>query len=173
MLEAVQAGRSFPGMEHWLPLFHDELVPLTAYLEDGAELAFDHQAQDAIKARAALIGEHYAGPPPAAPGRRVLRRRPLPRRCRPSSSTSTSRISPGWRDARTTWQFSTFGPPPARPAGITAVRDLGGRPARDFAAERADRAHNLFDAIVGHLRELVAAGTGRCSPPTARARPSG
>ena len=45
MLEAVQAGRSFPGMEHWLPLFHDELVPLTAYLDDGAELAFDHQAQ--------------------------------------------------------------------------------------------------------------------------------
>ena len=31
-------------------------------------------------------------------------------------------------------------------------------PARDFAAERADRSINLFDAIVAHLDELVAAG---------------
>ena len=33
LLEAVEAGRSFPGMEHWLPLFHPDLVPLTAYLD--------------------------------------------------------------------------------------------------------------------------------------------
>jgi transcription-repair coupling factor (superfamily II helicase) len=34
LLEAVEAGRAFPGMEHWLPLFHPDLVPLTAYLDD-------------------------------------------------------------------------------------------------------------------------------------------
>ena len=44
------------------------------------------------------------------------------------------------------------------PAGIAKVKDLGGRPARDFAAERANRSVNLFDAIVAHLQELVAAG---------------
>src|SRR4051794_12057793 len=158
MLEAVQAGRSFPGMEHWLPLFHDELVPLTAYLEDGAELSFDHPAQDAIKARAALIREHYQArlqplPPGASFG--AVPYRPLPPEQLYVDEQNFARLA----DARTTWQFSTFGPPPAKPAGISAVRDLGGRPARDFAAERADRAHNLFDAIVGHLRGLVAAGT--------------
>ena len=57
------------------------------------------------------------------------------------------------------WQFSTFGVPPARPSGITAIRDLGGHPAREFAAERADRSVNLFDAIVAHLRALTGAGT--------------
>ncbi|HEX8373739.1 MAG TPA: DEAD/DEAH box helicase, partial [Geminicoccaceae bacterium] len=61
-------------------------------------------------------------------------------------------------EPRTRWQFSTFGVPPARPGGVDAVRDLGGRPARDFAAERADRSVNLFDSVVAHLRELGAAG---------------
>ena len=31
-------------------------------------------------------------------------------------------------------------------------------PSRDFAPERANRSLNLFDAIVAHLDELVAAG---------------
>ena len=55
-------------MEHWLPLFHADLVPLTAYLGEGAEIGLDHLALDAIKARAALIGEHYEArlQPPAA-----------------------------------------------------------------------------------------------------------
>ena len=35
LLEAVATGRAFPGMEHWLPLFHRDLVPITAYLDAG------------------------------------------------------------------------------------------------------------------------------------------
>ena len=69
LLESVEAGRVFPGMEHWLPLFHPDLVPLTAYLDPEAEIALDHLARDAIKARAALIGEHYeARLAPVPPG---------------------------------------------------------------------------------------------------------
>src|SRR5690606_20370396 len=59
LLEAVAAGRHFPGMEHWLPLFHDRLVTLFDHLGQGWAVAFDHHAEEAIAARQALIGEHY------------------------------------------------------------------------------------------------------------------
>ncbi len=32
LYEAVSEGRRYPGMEHWLPLFHDKLDTLFDYL---------------------------------------------------------------------------------------------------------------------------------------------
>jgi transcription-repair coupling factor (superfamily II helicase) len=68
LLESISAGRPFPGMEHWLPLFHERLVDLFAYLEPGCAVSFDPLAEEAIEAREATIGEHYAArrEPPAA-----------------------------------------------------------------------------------------------------------
>jgi len=40
----------------------------------------------------------------------------------------------------------------------TEIVDLEGRPARDFALERADRQINLFEAITEHLNALKAQG---------------
>ncbi|MGI9509560.1 MAG: transcription-repair coupling factor, partial [Geminicoccaceae bacterium] len=59
LFESVTQGRPFPGMEHWLPLFHDELVPITDYMPDGAPISFDPLAKDAIEARFETIGEHF------------------------------------------------------------------------------------------------------------------
>ena len=133
LLEAVAAGRAFPGMEHWLPLFHPDLVPLTAYLDAEAEIGLDHLALDAIKARAALIGEHYEArlqPPVAGTSFGAA---PYRRAAAASCSISTRAASSARWPAARRLQFSTFGPPPRPPAGIAAVEDLGGRPARDFA----------------------------------------
>src|SRR3712207_8317278 len=129
-------------MEHWLPLFHDELVPLFAYLDPASEVSFDHLAPDAVKARAALIGEHYEArrhPPEAATSFGAAPYRPLPPYMLYLDEQSFGRQA----EVRTSWQFSTFGLPPARPSGIAAMRDLGGRPAREFAAARAQRSLNL------------------------------
>ena len=60
LLESISAGRPFPGMEHWLPLFHERLVDLFDYLEPDALISFDPLADEAIAARHATIGEHYA-----------------------------------------------------------------------------------------------------------------
>lgn len=157
LLEAVEAGRNFPGMEHWLPLFHPDLVPLTTYLAEDAEVSFDHLASEAIKARAALIGEHYEArlqPPAAGTSFGTTPYRPLPPERLYLDEHGLERALGG----RTRLHFSIFGPPPRPPAGIDEVRSLGGHPARDFAPERADRNVNLFDAIVAHLKALVAAG---------------
>ena len=49
-----------------------------------------------------------------------------------------------------------FAAPPT--SGADAALDLGGRRARDFAAERARPDVNLFDAVAEHLRGELAAG---------------
>lgn len=155
LLEAVEAGRAFPGMEHWLPLFHPDLVPLTAYLDAGCVVGLDHLALDAVQARTALIGEHYEArrqPPAAGTSFGTAPYRPLPPELLYLDEGGIERVL----EPHDRLQYSIFGPPPRPPAGIAAVEDLGGHPAHDFAAARADRSVNLFDAIVAHLEELVA-----------------
>src|SRR4051794_8753851 len=157
LLEAVGAGRAFPGVEPGRPLPHGALGQTPAYREEEAEIGFDQQTREAIRARAALIGEHYEArlqPPLAGTSFGATPYRALPPELLYLDADGLDREFQHFGRL----EFSTFGPPPRPPAGTALVKDLGGRPARDFAAERADRSANLFDAIVTHLRELVAAG---------------
>ena len=50
LYEAVSEGRRYPGMEHWLPLFHDKLETLFDYLP-GTPLALEQLAEDAARER--------------------------------------------------------------------------------------------------------------------------
>ncbi|SNB60821.1 transcription-repair coupling factor [Arboricoccus pini] len=154
LLESVQSGRPFPGMEHWLPLFHDSLATLFDYLPADCELAFDHLAREGVLARATLIGEHYEArrtPEPTGSTFGTVPYRALPPDALYIDEQSFERAA---RERRS-FQFSIFNAPPAIPKGYDEVIDLHGRPARDFATERATRDTNLFDAIVRHLRELL------------------
>ncbi len=73
---SISEGRRHPGMEHWVPLFHDAMETLLDYLP-GASVSLDHQADDVLAARLEMIADHYAA-------RRALPRdgetpyRPLP-----------------------------------------------------------------------------------------------
>ena len=58
LYEAVSEGRRHPGMEHWLPLFHDKLETLFDYLP-GTPLALEHLAEDAAHERFAQIADYY------------------------------------------------------------------------------------------------------------------
>jgi transcription-repair coupling factor (superfamily II helicase) len=59
LFESVSAGRPYPGMEHWLPLFHERLVPITDYLAPDWSVGSDHLAEAALESRHETIGEHY------------------------------------------------------------------------------------------------------------------
>src|SRR5581483_4581128 len=50
LYEAVSEGRRYPGMEHWLPLFHDRLETLFDYLP-ATPVALEHLAEDAARER--------------------------------------------------------------------------------------------------------------------------
>ena len=70
LFESVTQGRPFPGMEHWLALFHETLVPITDYLPEGSvRSASIRLARDADRGSAfETIGEHYRKPAGTARG---------------------------------------------------------------------------------------------------------
>ncbi len=51
-------GRRYQGMEHWLPLFHEQLETLFDHAGNGA-VSLDHAADEAIAARLEQIAEFY------------------------------------------------------------------------------------------------------------------
>ncbi|HVY17462.1 MAG TPA: transcription-repair coupling factor [Rhodopila sp.] len=73
---SISDGRRHPGMEHWVPLFHQTMENLLDYLPD-ASVSLDHQANEVLEARLEMIADHFQA-------RRVLPRdgevpyRPLP-----------------------------------------------------------------------------------------------
>ena len=55
---SVSEGRRHPGIEHWLPLFHDHLDTLFAYTP-GAVTVLDHLADESIRNRLGEVADHY------------------------------------------------------------------------------------------------------------------
>ncbi len=148
LYEAVSAGRRYPGEEHWLPLFHDRLDTLLDYLP-GASVSFDHMADEAIRQRFELIGEHYTarrdaretetfGAPPY---------KPVP----PEQMYLDGRA---W--AKTLHAHPIYRLTPFDEAGSANVRAWGGRTGRSFAPERQAADVNVFDAVIAHIRKLQA-----------------
>ena len=58
LYEAVSEGRRHPGMEHWLPLFHERMDTLFDYLGD-APVAIEPQGEDAARERFKQIADYY------------------------------------------------------------------------------------------------------------------
>ncbi|MCJ8310663.1 MAG: transcription-repair coupling factor, partial [Hyphomicrobiales bacterium] len=55
---AVSEGRRYAGLEHWLPLFFEELETIFHYLGD-APVFLDHLVADAVEEREKQIVDHY------------------------------------------------------------------------------------------------------------------
>jgi transcription-repair coupling factor (superfamily II helicase) len=58
LYEAISEGRHYAGMEHWLPLFYDEMETLFDYLPD-AVISLDHLAIESHDERLAVIKDYY------------------------------------------------------------------------------------------------------------------
>ncbi|MDJ1156878.1 transcription-repair coupling factor [Chelatococcus sp. SYSU_G07232] len=157
LYEAVSEGRRHPGLEHWLPLFHDHLDTLFDYVPD-TPIVFDALADDAAGERLSQIADYYEA------RRAVLDQgnagggspyKPLrPDALYLSSKDWAARLADGGI-ARLT--------PFLQPGSAERlIVDAGGKLGRTFAAERAEEGvqagANVFDATVKHVRDLQAAG---------------
>ena len=151
LYEAISAGQRYPGMEHWLPLFHERLETLFDYVPE-APVSFDHLADEAVGERLDLIADHYDarvkgleshafGAPPY---------KPVP----PAAMFVKREEWDGLLAARTVRRMTPFEQTPDAAHGT--VRSFGGRAGRNFAAERAAPDVNVFDAAAGHVRALQA-----------------
>ena len=133
---SISEGRRHPGMEHWVPLFHDGMENLLDYLPD-ASVSLDHQADEVLEARLEMIADHYAA------RRLVPRDGEVPYRPLPPDRLYLDRD--GWDE------MLAFGPlfaftPFARPDGAVGV-DGGGRPGPVFAQAGGGPGINVFDQL--------------------------
>jgi transcription-repair coupling factor (superfamily II helicase) len=122
LYEAVSAGQRYPGLEHWLPLFHDRLETLFDYAP-GASVSFDHLAEEAVTERLALIEDHYKA---RLEGLEALKFGAPP--YKPVPPQRLFFTAQEWREAlggRLVRQLSPF--EEAERPGVGRVRSLGGR----------------------------------------------
>jgi transcription-repair coupling factor (superfamily II helicase) len=121
--QSISDGRKHPGMEHYVPLFHESMETLLDYLGPDCGISLDHQADEVLTGRLEMIADHYAARKvPARDGE-------TPYRALPPDRLYLDRT--GW-DAllhgRPVFTFSPFGRPDDAP-GV----DGGGRPGPVFA----------------------------------------
>jgi transcription-repair coupling factor (superfamily II helicase) len=153
LYEAVSEGRRFPGMEHWLPFFHDGLETIFDYLPD-APVVIDHLVEEATAERLADITDHYDARREGMDG--------LASGGAPYKPVAPQALYLGeaeWREqlsSRPSARLSPFAEPESGEG--TKAMDLGGRTGRSFALERNAGDVNVFDALVDHSRSLHEAG---------------
>lgn len=145
LYESISEGRRFNGMEHWLPLFHDGLDTLFAYVPE-AVVTLDHQALEARDSRLEMVAEYYEArrslsDQNMAEGGFVYR--PVPPEHLYLGGDEFERLL----NARPHGLFSPFAAPDV---GSTAV-DVGGLTGRDFADVRARPGENVYDALRQHI----------------------
>ncbi len=123
---SISDGRRHPGMEHWVPLFHESMETLLDYLP-GASISLDHQSEQVLASRLEMVADHFDARK-SVPRDGEVPYRPLP----PEMLYLTDK---DWRAmiARfTVFAFSPF----AKPDGAAGI-DGGGRPAPVFAQRGA------------------------------------
>src|SRR6266481_3836499 len=151
LYESVSAGRRYVGMEHWLPLYYEQLETLFDYLP-GAGLSFDHQADEVRDHRLEAIADFYAArhnlPAAARAGA------PIYRPVRPAQLYLDNLEWQAGLRGRPVVRLSPF----ASPEGDGERFDAGARPARNFAIERADPNVVLFEAVRDYLEAERKAG---------------
>jgi len=149
LYEAVSEGRRYPGMEHWLPLFHDRLETLFDYVP-GAPVILENLAEDAARERLSQIADYYEARKEPLAGESGVPYKPLPpdRIYLPEAE---------WTERLKTAAVARLTPFAVPEQGGTAV-DIGAHAGRDFAAERNENAATVFDAVTKHVETLQAGG---------------
>ena len=150
LYEAIKEGRKHQGMEHWLPLFHEELATLFDFAGQ-AITCLDGLTEDAANARLEMIADYYKARAEADP--RQLGQAAPYKPLKPDALYLTAGEWTALLADRPTRLFS-----PYAEAESDSVVSLGGKQGRDFAPERARPETNIYDALGSHLAGLAKAG---------------
>ncbi len=142
LYQAISDGRRYPGMEHWLPLFHGGMDTLLDYLPD-ASVSLDNQSEEVLEARLEMIADH------AQARQAVPRDGEVPYRPLPPDRLYLDRA--GWDAMLAGGPVMVFSPY-GRADGAEGI-DAGGRPGTVFTKAGAATGENVFR----QLREQAAA----------------
>jgi transcription-repair coupling factor (superfamily II helicase) len=146
--EAISEGRRAPGMEHWMPLFHDELETLLDYLP-APSVSFDSQVEVVLERRLEMIADHYDA------RKTVPRDGEVPYRPLPPNLLYLDRAAWDAMLAKAPlFVFSPYG----MPDGAAGV-DAGGRPGVVFTQAAGSPVGSMFDQLKAQSENW--AGQGR------------
>lgn len=158
LYQAISEGRRFAGMEHWLPLFYEQLETVFDYLPDFTFYADSH-AGEAAKARYAQICDHFdarnraAGEGGSTHGTPY---NPVP----VDNLYATPKSVEASLEKRNATNLSTFR---EDESGSRRVVNLEARVGHRWAkspdqAERDAERVNVFDQVVKHIADKRASG---------------
>ena len=148
LYEAVSAGRRYPGMEHWLPLFHDKLATLFDFLP-GAPLVLEPLVEEAAQERHEQVRDYYDARKEAFEAGQSPLYKPLP----PERLYLTDKEWKRSLQEIALARITSFSVP-----DTGRVLDSGIRSGRSFAPERAGQTESLFGAVVAHVEAKQAEG---------------
>ncbi|WP_411818179.1 transcription-repair coupling factor [Hyphococcus sp. DH-69] len=155
LYEAISAGRTHAGAEHWLPLFYERMDSLFDFIGDSL-VFMDHLAEEAVDERLASITDHYDA---RAEDAKTTKPRnsdfaaPVYRPLEPSALYLSDDEWKGWMFNVNLRPLSPFAPPEN-----TRGYNFGAKLGRSFAAERAAETINVFDAVSDHAKSLMTGG---------------
>jgi transcription-repair coupling factor (superfamily II helicase) len=148
LYEAVSEGRRYPGVEHWLPLFHGKMDTVFDYLP-GSPVALEPQAEDAARERLTQIADYYDARRDALKEGVTPPYKPLP----PDRLYLADSEWHGRLESAALAKLTPFAVPPAN-----NVVDVGAKTGHNFAAERAEPNANVFAAVAKHAMAVQGAG---------------
>jgi transcription-repair coupling factor (superfamily II helicase) len=154
LYESVSAGRKTAGMEHWLPLFYEQLDTLFDYLPRALVL-LSHQAEEAKAARLELVQDYYETREQfrhQKDDKNAIKGPPY----KPLKPEALYLSDADWKAALAKNIVRDF--TPFRAPESTSSVDAGGRQGRDFAPERQGGNLNVFQAAADHLKTLQVTG---------------
>ncbi|KPB01385.1 transcription-repair coupling factor [Ahrensia marina] len=148
LYEAITSQSRFAGMEHWLPLFYEELDEPLLILE-GAPIIFEHLAKDSIAERRAQIEDHYDS------------RRTSLENAKNGQGTPYKPLAPDLLyigksefeaslTARTRINITPFDEPESDTRSIVSLASKTGR---NFSAERATPNLNVFEIAARYIAD--------------------
>jgi transcription-repair coupling factor (superfamily II helicase) len=146
--EAVNEGRRNPGLEHWLPLFVEQLETIFDYLP-GVPVVLEPLIEEAARERLEQIGDYYSARHEALEANQLPVYRPLQPKRLYLEADEWSRLLEDAALARLT--------PFTVPESAGTI-NAGAKPGRNFAPERADEKRNLFEAAAEHARAMQGQG---------------
>lgn len=154
LYQAISEGRRFAGMEHWLPLFYDELETVFDYA-GHMPVVFDHLVTEALAERHALVLDHYEARQAQAMGKEPADSVPY-KPVRPSALyLSPKQVEEYAQAAGMRIDLTPFGAPEITGHRIIHADVQAGK---NFAEERAATDVNLFEVVVKYLADLRASG---------------
>lgn len=148
LYEAISEGRRYPGMEHWLPLFHHKLQTIFDFLPK-APIVLEPLVDEAANERNAQIADYYDARKEALDAGQSPLYKPLPADRLYLSQTE-------WAKQLQEVALARLTPFDVPESG--RVYDPHIRSGRSFAPERTAQSENLFAAVVAHLKSKEAEG---------------